>query len=305
MINPEDFLDDFDRLFLEHEQVGDDLFWSATPLEGFPWMEAIIGCPVYASSDTYWTAPHFNNWDKFNKINFSFENKWFQKLLQFRKVLIGHTQGRYPIATSFAPVRGPGDMMGAALGQQRLCLELYDNPEKVKKLAAAYTDIWLRVAKAQIDQTPKFHNGYVLAFYNIWTPDICQYMQEDSLAYFSPKLYKGVLLKNHIRIADSFKYPLMHLHPDSLYCLDELCKVESLKIIEINKDLFGPDIFQLLPIFKKVQKHKPLFIWGDLTPEEIRELLNSLSPKGLCICPVVKELEEGKSLVKKIKERTV
>jgi len=139
-INPRDFLDDYDRLFLEHEQVGDDLIWSASPLPGFPWMEAIVGIPVYASSATYWTAPYLNDWSKLDEISFSFENKWFQKLLEFKEVLIEHARGRYPVATSFVPVRGIGDIMGAALGQEKLVLELYDNPENVKKLASLYIE---------------------------------------------------------------------------------------------------------------------------------------------------------------------
>ena len=304
-INPQDFLDDFDRLFLEHEQVGDDLFWPAAPLVGFPWMEAIVGAFVYASSDTYWTIPYLDHPDKLDEISFSFENKWFQKLLEFKEVLIEHAEGRYPVATSPVPVRGPGDMMGAALGQERLCFELYDNPEKVKKLASIYTDIWIRVAKAQIEKMPKFHNGYVVAWYSVWTSDVCQYMQEDSLAYFSPRFYREILLENHVRMANSFQYPLMHLHPHSLYCLNELYKMENLKVIEIGRDLFGPSIPELLLTLKEVQKHKPLLIWGDLTREEIRQLLNELSPQGLCIYPVVKTVEEGKSLLKKMKERKI
>jgi len=48
-LNPKDFLADIDRLFWEHEQVGDDLIWAATPLIGFPWMEAIVGCSIRPS----------------------------------------------------------------------------------------------------------------------------------------------------------------------------------------------------------------------------------------------------------------
>lgn len=304
-INPQDFLDDYDRLFLEHEEVGDDLFWSASPLVGFPWMEAIVGCPVYASSETYWTIPFMNSWNKLNEITFSFENKWFQKLLEFKEVLIEHTKGRYPVATSFVPVRGIGDMMGAVLGQQRLCLELYDNPEKVKKLASVYADIWIKVAKAQIERASKFHNGYVVPWFNVWTLDYCQYTQEDSLSYFSPKFYKEILLKNHIKMINSLEYSFMHLHLDGLYCLNELYRIDNLKIIEVTRDIAGPSMIELLPTLKEIQKHKPLLIWGDLTKEEIKELLNRLSPRGLCICPVVKTVEEGRALIKKMKEKSL
>lgn len=221
-INPKDFLNYFDRLFLEYEQVGDDLFWPAAPFVGFLWMEPIAGAPVYASSQTYWTTPFLDSLDRIDDIGFSLENKWLQKLLEFEEVLVEHARGRYPVATSCAPMRGHGDMMGATLGQERLCLELYDDSEKIKKLTSIYTDIWIRVAKAQVEKIPKFHNGYIVAWYSMKIPEVCGYMQEDSLAYFSPKFYREILLENHIRLANSFTYPLMHLHPQSLYCLKDL-----------------------------------------------------------------------------------
>jgi len=299
---PQDFLADIDRLFWEHEQVGDDLLWAATPLIGFPWMEAIIGCPVYFSSGGFWTKPCIDHLEKIGEINFSLDNKWFQKILEFKEVFTEHSKGRYPVATSPSPIRGPGDMMGAVLGQERLCLELYDNPERVKKLASIYTDIWIKVNKLQIEKTPQFRGGYVVAFYNIWTPDLCQYTQEDSLDYLSPRFFKEILLEQHIKIHNNFSSSLIHLHPNSVYCLNHLYKIDNLKIIEINKDLHGPSIFELIPVFKEVQKFKPLLVWGDLTLEEIRELLRVLSPKGLCICPVVKTVEEGKVLIKEMKK---
>lgn len=304
-INPKDFLNDYDMLFGEHEKVGDDLFWPAAPLVGFPWLEAICGAPVYASSQTYWTTPYLDSLEKTDEINFSPQNKWFQKLLEFVEILIEHAKERYPVATSPAPLRGPGDLMGAALGQERLCLELYDNPEKIKKLASIFTEIWVKVAEAQLRKIPKFHNGYVIAWYSIWTPDTGGYLQEDSLAYFSPKFYKEILLENHTKMAGCFKYSLMHLHPNSLYCIGDICRIENIKIIEVGRDRFGPSIFELITVLKEVQKYKPLLIWGNLTQEEIRLLLNELSPNGLCICPVVKTVEEGKTLLKKIKERKV
>ena len=90
-----------------------------------------------------------------------------------------------------------------------------------------------------------------------------------SLGALSPRAFREVLLKNHTRILNGFEYPLIHLHPNSLYCLQDLYRISNLKVIEINKGFFGPSIFELLPTLKEVQKHKPLLIWGDLTKEEI------------------------------------
>ena len=300
-VNPKDFLEDFDTLFFEHEKIDDDLFWSAVPLEGFPWMEAIIGCSVYASAETYWTKPCLNTGDEFEKIDFSSENKWFRKLLEFRQVLVDHVKKRYSVATSCAPMRGPGDMMGAALGQQRLCLELYDNLGKIKQLASLCTEIWIKIARAQNEQTPRFCNGYLLPFYNIWAPNVFQYMQEDALAYFSPQFYKEILLQNHTKMANSFECPVMHLHPDALYCLNDLYQIDNMRVIEVNRERFGPSLTELIPTFKEIQRRKSLIIWGELTLPEIRELLGVLSPVGLCLIPIVEGVEEGKSLMRRIK----
>ncbi len=38
--NAEDYLDDCDRLFEEHEACGGDFIWSASAFWGIPWLEA-------------------------------------------------------------------------------------------------------------------------------------------------------------------------------------------------------------------------------------------------------------------------
>ena len=76
-------------------------------------------------------------------------------------------------------------------------------------------------------------------------------------------------------------------------------------IIEIDIDPSGPSIMKLLPTFKEIQKHNPLLISGEFTKAEIRKLLNTLSPRGLCVNRIVKTLEEGKVLMKNMKERNL
>ena len=54
---PEDFtvapyLDDCDRLFDLHEACGGDFIWSASAFWGIPWLEAALGCPIFADHAT-------------------------------------------------------------------------------------------------------------------------------------------------------------------------------------------------------------------------------------------------------------
>ena len=309
MITPEDFLRDVNREILEHQKVGGDLFLEMTPLQGFPWIEAIVGCPIYNSSGTLWAASRSCSWEELEEIDLSENNPWLRKLLQLQSALVENAGGRYPIGTS-AMMRGPGDMMGAALGQEKLALALYDTIDKVRSLAAHYTDAWLEVARMQHELTPPFHGGYLLGGWTgLWTPGMGQYLQEDALAYFSPRFYKEVLLRQHRAMAKSAPYTFFHLHPTSLYAVDELVHLENLTIIEVNRELVGPSIEEVLPVLKKIHQHKALWIvwtWGTShalpVEHEIRCLLEHLSPRGLCLnfCP--QDIEEGRVLMRLVEK---
>jgi hypothetical protein len=47
----------------------------------------------------------------------------------------------------------------------------------------------------------------------------------------------------------------------------------------------------LIPVFKRVLEEKPLIIQGDMTRDEMNELLDVLPHKGLCISPWAFEME--------------
>ena len=313
------WLQDMEELLLQHEKVGGDILWPATPFYAIPWMEAIIGCPIHVSSGTLWAAPFFDEWDQLEKIDSLLEglkeNEWLKRLLELKETLIAWAKQKCPVATSTL-MRGPGDMASAAMGQARIALELYDNLEKVKKLCSLYTQVWIKVAKAQIKLSCPFHGGHVLGIWGNWTSQVCQYMQEDALAYFSPKFYRQVLLSNHLAMSNIVKSSFFHLHPTCLYAVDELVKMQDITIIEIERESTPPSVKELLPVLRKAKNHKPLlFCWDcrdvngtikeSLFKEEISLLLENLSPKGLCILFTPRDEEEGRRLIKLTKNMLI
>ena len=65
--------------------------------------------------------------------------------------------------------------------------------------------------------------------------------------------------------------------------IDYLLDIEALNAIQINKDVGGPSVEEMLPIFQKVQKQKNLVLWGDFTEEEFAMLSHHLPPEGVYI----------------------
>lgn len=62
-----------------------------------------------------------------------------------------------------------------------------------------------------------------------------------------------------------------------------MLEIEALNAIQINKDVGGPLVEEMFPVFQKVQKKKNLVLWGDFTEEEIRLLSQNLPPEGVYI----------------------
>ena len=301
----EDFIRDVDNFILMHEEAGGDLFYPAAPFYYIPWMEAIIGCPIYVGKESFYTKPCINEWENFSGNIDLCNNKWLHKFIEIKSALLKHLNNNYPMSTSTL-LRGPADMMSASLGQTRFPLELYDNPEKIKKLSQLYSNIFIEVAGIanKIALNSKF-NGYLVDYYGIWSPKICQYFQDDAVALLSPKFYEMFIFEEHLKISKSFGSTFYHLHPISLFIIDRLLALPNLDVIEINREPVGPPIEELIPSLKLIQDHdKSLLInftsidfSTELIEGEVKTVCHNLSMRGLGIFISVENVNDG---IKKI-----
>lgn len=297
-----DYLEDLEKRINMTEEVGKDLFCPISPWTDIPWMEAIAGCPVFAGRDSLYTQPFIKTWDDFvEKIDLSSNNEWLSKLIKLEEAILKNFGSIYPISITTV-LRGPADMVSAALGQNRFALELFDNPEKIKILSEIYTNAFIEVAKKLNKIVSKANYvGYTVNLFGVWTPEVCQYYQDDALAIMSPGFYRDFILEKHLKIDKSFPSTCYHVHPVSLFIIDELIKFPNLKIIEVNREPMGPSVSELLPAFKKIQNsNKALiidFTYIDFTPdlikEEVQFAFDYLSSNGLCIYICVADVEDG------------
>ena len=282
LYDPEYFLPQYEKKFSSGGLYIGDLLWSACPFWGIPWMEAIIGCPIriQETSKTFWAAPIFSDLREIPDISLSLQNTWFQKLLESVKVLAENSKGRFPI--SMPLMRGPVDMLEALMGVEKLCLGAIDYPERVRELADQCADVYIAVAQAQLGLIPSFYGGYS-NFRQIWAPGWTSSVQQLAAVLFKPEMYREILLTADIKIIESFDYTIMHQNSNSLHLLDDLLGIEKLSCIQILVDPVGPSLEDLLPSFLKVQDYKTLVILGDFDQEDLDYILETLSPRGLCV----------------------
>jgi len=307
-IRLEDYIKDVDNFINWNEEAGIDFFYPVVPYFYIPWTEAIIGCPIFAGKDSFYAEPFIKEWVDFTgEVDLSENNRWLKKMVEMKSALVDYLGDRYPIGSS-THLRGPADMMAAALGQKEFALELYDNPDKLKEMSRIYTEAFIKIARIENDIAKKSRfNGYIVNNYGIWTEKICQYFQDDSIAFLSPKFYKDLILENHLLIDRSFFSTLYHIHPVSLFIVDELVKFPNLRIIEIHREpeAIGPSTEEMLPAFKKIQEsgkavlinYTDIDFNSDFIEKEIKIACDNLSYRGLCISIWAADVEDARGKI--------
>ncbi len=280
MLNVEAFTSDYLRMAEAWDNIDHDIVFTAVPFPGIPWMEAMLGCDVYSTGSSFVAHATGENLKDVHLQNV-IRAEWFNKYIEFTEMLQKLGNNKFPVGQPI--MRGPSDIVGTILGQAEFVYACYDHPEQAITLLNEAADRFLEVIQEQKTHIKDFYGGYSIGFYDLWCPGDCIWFQDDLNALLSPNLYEHYIYDTHKRLAKSADYTLMHLHPASFYVIDYLLEIDELTAIQINKDVGGPSVEEMLPVFQKVQKQKNLVLWGDFTEGEITLLSRNLPPEGMYI----------------------
>ena len=301
MLHVDSLMEDFERMFQESCQTGQDAFWVAEPFCGIPWMEAIFGCDIYGTKSSFISHPCIESAQDLKKIQFDPDNAWYRKYFEFVDKLNTLSAGRFPIGQPI--MRGASDVVGALLGQMELVYAFADEPEVIQEAFFKVMNALRSVIKSQWDATMDFHGGYSMGFYHVWCPNKCIWFQEDLSALLSPQIYNDFLREPDASVCKGYDYTAVHLHPASFFILDMYMQMEGLKAIQINKDVGGPSVKDMMPYFLKVLASKNLIIYGDLDEGEIDCILEELPRKGTFLNITAETVERAKELMEHIESK--
>jgi len=290
-LHPEEFLPDYEGVVALWDGVEDDMIRGVAPIPPFPWLEAMLGCRVQIGNESVWAEEGRFEYAELDRIDFSDENPWRRKYLEFVRTLKAHLGDRMPVGQPI--LRGPSDMIAAMRGSSEMVFDLYDRPDEFRRLAERCTEFAIRLVSAQHAVSGPFAGGYLIEQLGLWAPDRLVRLQEDSSALFSPDLYATLLQPWDRRMAEAFPYAAIHLHSSSLFLLDRILDVKALGCIQINKDVGNTAVAEMLPFLQMVQaRNRSLLLRGRLDLDDLALLRGSLSPDGLYLQIVVETTAE-------------
>jgi hypothetical protein len=248
---------------------------------GLCWTEAVLGCRIKRVSDSVWAEPFIHDWDEVDKLCWDDTSAWLDELLAINRLMIAEAGQTYPVCQPH--IRGPLDMVAAAVPGEMLYTGFYDHPAELHRLLHICADIFIGIAERWFAETPPFCGGY---WGYLWGPGKTVRLQEDAMRSFSPRMYRDFVVEIDRRIASQFEYVIMEVHSGAAHILPVLVEEPELDAIAVALDPppAGPSLAQMLPSFEMVQQAgKSLFVHAEITQSELDAILETLSPVGLAV----------------------
>lgn len=292
VIDPEAFLEDHVRMVREGERIDDDLIRGAGPTQvAIPFMPGIVGCRIRLLPQNVMGEERRLGWDQILPLRLDRTNPWYLKYMAFVDALVRRAAGEFPV--SHGAEIGPTDVHAALRGHTDSIADLIDDPEKTAQILHEAGILFRELTEDVWKRVPLFHGGYYDGQYSLWAPGPIARLQEDASAVYSPRLYRELVQPVDRILASHFECAFMHLHSTSMFLLDAILEIEELRCFEINNDVVGPPIPEMIKFFKRVQEQdRSLLIRGSFEPAELKALLDSLDPRGLFLLIMVRNVEE-------------
>ena len=159
-IVPAEFMNDYDNIVAQWEKVDDDVIRSVAPIPPFPWLESMLGLAFEVGEDSAWVREDDFDFADIGKLDFSKNNPWRRKYLEFAGTLKDHFGDRAPVGQPI--MRGVSDLIPALRTSTRMIFDLYDHGEEIQRLAGMLTDFMVQLVKDQQDVTGPLNGGTAL-----------------------------------------------------------------------------------------------------------------------------------------------
>lgn len=293
LLNVRAFADAVERSYDQEGLLSDDLIrMVGTGITS----EALVGCRIAVRQGTHWAEPCFRSWDQFEGYDVK-KTAWFQTLLDNTKRAVDTLDtSKYPFCCM--AFRGAVDMAEAVMKGERLCTAVFEFPRELKEILARITDIVIETALAHSALLPSYQGGFFNS-YGIWTPGRTVTFTMDGACLFSPACYEEFFLPCDVRLCEAFDTPFVHLHAASrqhfltwaaIPNLGLQCVIDQAWLPDTDSNHpIGPQIDELLPLFKEIRRSKSLMLYGYWEEDTIDTAMMELAPGGSAITGMVRD----------------
>ena len=282
--------------------------------EALPYFECSFGPDQFASflggkiiyskgAQTSWVMPFWD--DDYTPESVSFDTSKgssFGRLMDFIRTAADFAGGRFLI--SMPDIHSGMDAISAARGSQTLCLDLADDPGRVKKVLEKMLPFFPKLVDSVSEAGNMESNGYI-GWIPAYSREKFAVLQCDFSIMISPEMNRRFVIPALEYEASCLKHCVFHYDgPGALVHLDDILSIKQIDAIQWVPGAGQPRTIEWMDLLKKIQKSgKGLWLY-DWTVQEIKEHFKELKPEGVLFDTWVNNREEGEELLEYLKRAT-
>jgi hypothetical protein len=270
-----------ERRFAERSAFPDDMLPQIAAPGGLAVTGWLFGCQVAVKAGIPWVEPILENVEDWrNIIDKEDVRRRFERVLRIDEYLSERSDGRY--AVSAGALDGPADMAVRLMGEEKLALALYENPDQVEELFAVCTRLWRDLVCEKLQTIPTYGGGTATGW-SYWLPGKGIALQEDFGQMVSPTHFRERILHYDAQLTETVDHIWFHVHSGAPHMAKEVAKMGAFDVVQIcNDHPAGPTIGEMLPTLQYLQAQGPLIL-RKFTLDQLDSVIGHLSPQGLAI----------------------
>lgn len=249
-VTAEEIIDCFDYANCRSEFLGDafPFFWVNF---GPGVMAAFAGCDLHNNEFTTWFHPPEYKEAKDITIGYNPENAILKRVLDIYKAGMDRWEGN--VQMSMTDLGGSLDIVSSFRPSERLLMDLYDDPESVKRLNWEVHEAWFKYFDAINKVIQPLNPGYT-AWAPIFSKESYYMLQCDFCYMIGPDMFDEFVKPELAESCRKLTHPFYHLDgPGQLAHLDSLLEIDELSGVQWVPGDGAPPSSEWPEVYRKIR----------------------------------------------------
>ncbi|MEK6795823.1 MAG: hypothetical protein AABZ39_13660 [Spirochaetota bacterium] len=239
-------------------------------------LSAYMGAALNVSEDTVWFEPTAKSLAEIT-THIDTSSTWYRRIHAILDAALNAWGGRVQIVHS--DVGGGLDIFSAIRGNENLLMDFYDDPVRVKEIAAGITAAWMKNYDDEAKKIRSYCRG-TANWASMFSKGTTYMLQCDFSYMISPAMFEEFVLPELHALCPHLTDPFYHLDgKGQLPHLDAVLSIPSLKGVQWIPGAGQPDASVWLDVLAKIRKAGK-FCQIYTHPEGARRVKRELGGKG-------------------------
>lgn len=259
-------------------------------------MGAYLGCPLHHDERTAWQDSIVRDHSDWENVRFDPRNKWWQMTKRITEALVEAGEGKYFV--THTDMGDATDVISYMRDPENVCMDLVDIPETIYAVRDKITDLWFELYDELYSIVQTRMTGST-SWLQVWSPGKSYTLQSDFSCMISAAMYRDYVLPEVRRMVRWLDHTIYHLDgPGAIQHLDMLLDVPELNGIQWVPGAGSPPPCEWPDLIRRIQSTGKLVEIG-VNKNDIEQLLETVSPKGLMVSTGCSSREEAEDLLRK------